>query len=266
MSKPADAARALRWWGPLDTTPDGCTRVGVGPLDLLVERRPDEWRIRQREEAQASEDRVTRVACDAAARDAVEWERMLRVGTDTATHGLDVVAKTADLPIVSLPVDPFVLPPRTGVVFYVSTPLWLGLTCGGEVVFETPILAPRQTWVGAPAGPGGPAYANRTQCRRQLDELPVRPHRAISPVAVENRAGTPRAIERLVLSVPYLTLFATASAQLWTERIEIELDGEETESRICPGSPDEASGTEPLAPPREPMPTGRLGRMLAAVL
>lgn len=271
MADTEPTAASATWWGPANVAEDGGLRAAIGPLAMLLLRRADEWRFLCVEEPEASEQRLSLEPCpgdatlDDVCRDPGDAVRVVRIGADTRADPLELRARTADLPVVSVPADPFVLPPDTEVVFYVSTPLRLALACRDEIVFETPLSAPRRTWVGAPTGPGGPAYANRTQCRQSLDELPARPHRAITPVAVANRGAKARQVDRLVLSLPYLALYATEGARLWTERIEIELTDEAAESRVIPGVPIEAGEAARIAEPREATPSGGLGRMIAAV-
>ncbi len=271
MADTESTASSAAWWGPLTVAEDSGLRAAIGPLSLLLTRRADEWRVLCVEASQASEQRLVIEPCsndatlDDASDDPRERGRTVRIGVTTSAHPVEFRARTADLPVVSVPADPFVLPPDTQVVFYVSTPLWLAVACRDQIVFETPLPTPRQAWVGAPTGPGGAAYANRTQCRQNLDEIPIRPHRAITPVAVANRGSKARAVERLVLSLPYLALYAAPGARLWTERIEIELADASEDSRVIPGVPAEAGEATRIAAPREETPSGSLDRMIAAV-
>lgn len=271
---------ARRWWGPLDVETEGAHRLAVGPLELVVERHEHAWRVRHRSDPDAPDDRlcseaVPRSAAGASSQAEHAPERgvvehlddvTLRIGGETARMPLEVVALTADRPVVSLPVDPFVVPSGRSVRLFVSTPLWLALESGGERLCELPIARPSDTWVGANIGPGQAAYANRTQCRQLLSALPFRPHRAISPVRVTNRSRDALPLERVVLSVPFLSLHANDDGMLWTETIDVAIDDDgRIESEIGDEPPPEARATQPVSPARTKPPGGGLGRMLASV-
>ena len=244
---------------------------------LEIERRAHEWRLRHREESTASDDRLTRGLVESRKGDLLpeatggsresagsSWDRILRIGAETAGAALEIVALTADRPVVTVPVNPFLIPPRASLLLFVSTPLWLGVEREGERLFEVPISRPRDTWVGAQTGPGQAAYANRTQCRQDLEELPFRPHRAVSPIQVTNRSGAVFALEHLVLSLPFLSLYQGKHDLIWTERIEVTVD-EGIDSEIRFEAPAEAGQAHQISTRRGDPPSGRLGQMLASV-
>ncbi len=166
---------------------------------------------------------------------------------------------------MSLPADPFLVPQSTTVTLFVSTPLWLDVRVDDETVLDVPTLRPRDIWIGPSTGPGEAGYANRTQCRQQLEEIPVRPYRVLTPVVVANRSQEPRALERLMLAVPYLSIFATDAGRLWTERIELTIGTDESESQIVPGAPQDAADARIVASARRTPPGDRLDRLLADV-
>lgn len=243
---------------------DCCRTLALGPSELAAERRSHEWRLRHREVPTAAEDRCT-LSEGTAPDEGDGWSTVKRIGGSSHADGLAVLPRTADRPIVSLPADPFVVPQSTTVTLFVSTPLWLDVRIDGETALEVPTLRPRDIWIGPTTGPGEAGYANRTQCRQQLDEIPVRPHRVLTPVVVHNRSREPRALERLMLAVPYLAVFATGTNRLWTERIELTIRTDESESRIVPGAPEDAVDGRVVAAARETAPAGGLGRLLADV-
>lgn len=243
---------------------DHCRTLALGPSLLAAERRSHEWRLRHREDPTAPDDRFSLSECPGG-EDDEPWSTVKRIGGEPHGESLAILPRMADRPIVSLPADPFVVPQSTIVTLFVSTPLWLDVHIDGQTVFDVPTLRPRGIWIGATTGPGEAGYANRTQCRQQLDEIPLRPHRVLTPVAVDNRSGEPRALERLMLAVPYLSIFATESGRLWTERIELTLHDDAADSRIVPGLPPGVSGGEIVTPARKTAPVGHLGRLLADI-
>ena len=62
-------------------------------------------------------------------------------------------------------------------------------------------------------------YSSSTFCRTNLEELPLRPHRVISPIIIYNNAKHPLLLERLSLPLPYLSVYADENLGLWTEEI-----------------------------------------------
>lgn len=222
--------------------------------------------MRHREDPQATEDRLQLATC--AIEPAVDesWTQVRRIGGAPRDGTLVVLPRTADRPIVSLPADPFVVPQHATLVLFVSTPLWVEVRFEDAAVFDVPTLRPVDTWVGPTTGPGEAAYANRTQCRQELDEIPLRPYRALTPVEVRNRSASPRPLERLRLAVPFLSLFSTDEGRLWTERIELSIEDDRTDSRIAAGAPAEARGAVLVSAPRLATPSGGLGRILANIL
>lgn len=261
------------WWGPLEVPCKSVHVLEIGPLELQVERHDREWRIRHREylreDLQQPDGRLptqsVRPVRSLGEPPVETWERILRIGMDTAAEPLELVAQTADRPIVTVPADPFLIPPRGQVLLFVSTPLWIAIECRNQRLFEVPIGRPSDTWVGARTGPGQAAYANRTQCRQELDEVPFRPHRALSPLHVSNRSSRALPLERVVIAMPYLSLYADDDQTIWTERVDVTIDDDKTISAIRPGAPEQAASARTLSARRTAPPSGRLGQMLASV-
>ena len=233
---------------------------------IQIARDEHEWRVRHREERKQPSDQFSLTEHEALRQPANEiGDRSVRIGTGADESPISIQALTADRPLVSLPENPFVLPPQGVVDLFVSSPLWIGLAIGDQRIFEIPTQRPSDSWVGPNTGPGYPAYANRTQCRQQLAEIPLRPHRALTPVRVANHTREVRPLERVVLALPYFSLFATEKHGLWTEQIEVTLGEEDVESKIQPGPPMIAGNAQFVSPPRSEPTTGALGRVLASV-
>ena len=83
---------------------------------------------------------------------------------------------------------------------------------------------PSDTWFGPSTLEGELCYESKTAVRFNLDNVPRRPHRAISVVRIRNRTDTQLSLERLKIPLPNLSLFGTEDGQLWTESITLERD------------------------------------------
>ena len=115
-----------------------------------------------------------------------------------------------------------------------------------------PIYRPSDTWFGPSTREGELCYGSQTNCLLHLDELPFRPHRAITPVMVKNKAETALLIERMSLPVNYLSLFHASSGQLWTQTITMERREEENVAtlQLAKGLPSQAGRAMPVCGPR----------------
>lgn len=210
-----------QWWGRFAVEERQALRWRIGPLTLWVRRLAQEWQLSHRRDDDAEQD-STEIAApesdwDAAAR--AELERFVFRRTGAA---LELTPALADRPVVTRPVVPFYLGGGEEVTVYVSSPLWLRVAAGEVVMRELAIQRPSDTWVGPSTREGELCYASRTHCRLEADELPRRSYRAVTPLLIRNRDRRPLLIERLSLPVAYLSLFATAQGELWTQTVTIK--------------------------------------------
>lgn len=100
-----------------------------------------------------------------------------------------------------------------------------------------------------------------------LEELPQRPHRAITPVLIINHADATLSVERLNLPVPLLPLYAASCGQLWTPQVNLirEKDGDMAELKINNTPPAEAELPVQLSEPRTRADSSVLFRAFNAV-
>lgn len=107
------------------------------------------------------------------------------------------------------------------------------------------------------------AYASKTACRLSLDELPKRPHRAVTPIRIFNRAASSLKLERILVPVPNLILFYSEDQGLWTQTISLSRNEERgglAELEIERDSPDSVDSVTAEWPAREQ----REGRLIQA--
>ncbi len=168
---------------------------------------------------------------------------------------LHLKPRLADRPVVIRPRQTVALLSGQRTTLYLSTPIWLRVEVGDPPVLlkEVPVLRMSDTWFGPNTREGELCYAGRTHARHSLEELPERAHRAITPLTIHNRAGSPLMLEKISLPVPLLALYGDALGRLWTQALTLvrESDSDLASVRI-EGQPELGSGDlTRLAEPRQ---------------
>jgi hypothetical protein len=85
-----------------------------------------------------------------------------------------------------------------------------------------------------------------------LENVPVRVHRAVTRVTIQNEADSQLLIERLSLPAPYLSLFETSDGLLWTEAVTMvrSRDTDMVNLQIETTLPQEAKSGKLIGEPR----------------
>lgn len=238
------------WWGPREVPLGSCGRWRIGPAVLWIERLHSEWRLATES---APDDDAVDVAVPAEAPDLLELDTVMRFGMSSDGAEITLQPRLADRPVVTRPRKPFFVPPRESVTLFVGSPVWVALSLDADVeLTELPIRRPADTWFGSPID-GELCYASHTGCRLRREEVPIRPHRALSKVRVVNRASTGFVLERMQLPVEYLELYRAVDGSLWSQDVELvraEADAP-TPMSIQPGAPELAEDGELVAGPRK---------------
>lgn len=134
-------------------------------------------------------------------------------------------------------------------------------------MLDLPVQRPSDTWFGPSSREGEVCYAARTRAILDLQDLPLRTVRATTPVRIKNNGQTPLLLERLLLPIPHLSLFATHDGRLWTEELSIHCDQEMRSAhlQIGKGAPAMTGTTQQLNPPRVLPERGVFTRALGAI-
>ncbi|MCW9023646.1 MAG: hypothetical protein OQK73_03085 [Gammaproteobacteria bacterium] len=256
------------WWGKFNFDMAQIRQWRIGALTLNVQCLQHEWQVAYEQDRDFDENNVSY--------EINEIDVFSETLKNTAryifreTSGLlTVTPLLADRPVISRPNTTFNLTPGEEVKLYVSTPLWLrlGVDNTEEKLAEIAIQRPSDTWFGPSTLEGELCYASTTHCRLNLEEMPHRPHRAITPVIIQNQANTMLAVDRLNVPTPLLSLYASSNGHLWTPTISLvrEKDGDMAGLKIDTSAPIEAHGGIQLSQPRQTGKTDILIRAFNAV-
>lgn len=243
-----------RWVGEHRIEVDTTLALRLGPLGLWLSRQPREWTV----VTSAGDDSLDpRLACTTVG---PGWEPPEQAVVHRFAGGLDdtlvrLDPQLADRPIVVRPQPSLRIVPSGHAVLFVSTPIWLRISLTGPArsLLEVPTWRPSDTWFGADTRRGRLCYAGRTLARLSFENVPLRPHRAITRITVANHAADAFEVERLAIPTPHLSLFQDSGGSFWTQGV--------TASRGRAGSfdgvdldedpPPEATGATKVASARE---------------
>jgi hypothetical protein len=254
------------WWGPVSLDKETAGRWEVGPSTLWLYRRPQEWRLFHQPstdprtaDPMANRSGVTVPLPDdelAALLDAPSEDLQIsRYSLRRTDANIALQPALADRPVVSRPEHPLFVPPSESVTLYLSTAVWIQVMLPerDRLLQEVPSFRMSDTWFGPSTVDGEFCYATRTAGRLQLDHLPRRAHRAVTPLRIKNTARDALALERVQLPAPHLALYTTPDHRLWTQGVTMtRTEGREGAGvQIRSGPPADAQHATLLHAPRE---------------
>ena len=225
-TRPPEPRAEQVWWGDFQANVGEVRRWRIGPSTLWAERLEHEWRV-WREEAGDHLASDVEVAILADPAEIPEGAGAHRLTFERSVRSLTLQPLLADRAVIVKPESPLFVPSGETITLYVSTPVWIALRFGlpPQTLLEFPGFRPSDTWFGPSTREGELAYAARTTGRLTLAELPVRPHRAVTPVRVRNQGTDALLLERLKVPVTYLSLYRGASegtgVRLFTEPVTL---------------------------------------------
>ncbi len=211
----------MTWWGTFEIPEGRAGRFRIGPLDLWIERRRAEWRIGYQRTADAYDSALS-IEVPREPIDLLAMKEVHRFAVGDGEHFVTSSAQLPDRAMVTRPERPLVIPSGEEITLYVTTPLWIGLASGaapGKSLLELPIHRPSDTWFGPTNLEGELCYASRGFWRTAVEELQVRPHRAVTRVLIQNAAADALHAERLNLPVMRLHLWCSREGRLWTDDV-----------------------------------------------
>lgn len=244
------------WWGSFNLPENTTEEWQLGPLTLRCLCLSGEWQVAYERAPEDNDDMDSDWRQQHSLALPEELAQCARYVFDKTSGQLTITPRMPDRALVSRPRQPFNLVAGEEVLVYVSAPLWLALEVGDSrrLLEEIAIQRPSDTWFGPSTREGEMCYATKTNCRRNLDDLPRRPHRAIIPVLIRNLSDSLLPLERLSIPAPSLPVYASDCQRLWTPRVTLvrERDGDMAALRIDNKPPVEAGACTLLSKPRKP--------------
>lgn len=208
------------WWEPMALKAGQCWRYSVGTLLMYLQRGEHEWLLAWRElEDLAEHYRVVSEPADELPTD-LPAERFV---FQKVPGRFCLKPRLLERPVVVKNLQPVHLPPDEHMTFYISSPVCVAVELSKPVMLakEIPTLRLSDTWFGPSTREGELCYATRTHARSRLQDLPRRPHRAVTPVTVYNQSNEILTIDKLSIPVPYLAVYGTAEGMLWTDAVSL---------------------------------------------
>jgi hypothetical protein len=214
--------KATIWWGTFNLEQQKPRFWEIGSLLLGIEKKASEWRVisHSGDDPEKSAIRVGSEESPKFPKEIMPFKRFIHSET-TATTTVTLTPVLADRSQVSHADTPFFLPPNEHITIYVTSPIWVRIETGSpkHPLLEIPTIRQSDTWHGTTTQEGELCYASRTFCRTNLNELPVRSNRVITPVIIYNNAKHAVMIDRLCLPLPHLSIYVAPNGSLWTEEI-----------------------------------------------
>lgn len=244
---------ANAWWGETALGPGALRAWRIGPYRLWVRAGALEWRLWSLSSGDGMADGTS--LAEAAREDEVpDGAALTRVGLAQRDPVLTLRPAPADRDVVVRPDIPLIVPAGARVELYVTTPVWVVACAGpdGPTLLDEASHRMSDTWFGPNTLEGELAYALRTTARLELEELPYRPHRAITRVAVVNGAREAFSLEKLKVPVAGLALYSVPDSGLWTDSVTLERKqaSDEADAVVGGGPGVQAAQASRIAEPR----------------
>ena len=247
-----DLQKSNQWWQPVALSNGQSWQYTLGPLTLYLQRSPFEWLLGF---TRAPEQDTHSQTQSNAIRQLPELENLQRFVFRQSPAQFCLNPKLLDRPMVVKTRTQLSIPPAQQAIFYISSPVVIEVNLQQPACNLLDIVSQRlsDTWFGPSTLHGELCYADKTQARHIRADLPVRPHRAVTAVTIENNADTMLVIDKLSIPLPYLALYGLDDGSLWTDPITLQHDGNHvlTRFKITKQLPAGVTAAAKIAAPRQ---------------
>lgn len=239
------------WWHKMSLSRDQCWFYSIGPLQLYLKRLSNEWQC-SFEQLNETEERYHVVSSSTQCLPShLNAQRFI---FKNSPEQFSLTPLLLDRPVVIKTRQPVSIPPGEQAIFYISSPVSIRLALHKPdcVLQELPTQRLSDTWFGASTQQGELCYAAKTQARHSRAEIPLRSHRAVTPVTIENKSDQLLTINKFSIPVPFLAVYGSADGTLWTDPISLQHDGNHalTRFKISKQPPEGCTLADILSPPR----------------
>ncbi len=171
---------------------------------------------------------------------------------------LQVLPCLGELPCVVKPDSTFMILPGEKAKIHLSTPMNIRLVDldSSLVIDEIPVLHRVKTWFGESPTKGQLCHFTRIHAALIEENLPFRPHRALTHLCIENKSNAPIPIDKLKIPVNYLTLYQESRGVFVTSSLSVRIDNNENLKDLKIFAPEDLGGDRLtlIHPPREKLP------------
>lgn len=237
------------WWGESQVQESETRWWALGSLLVGVQRKAREWRVGH-EHFNTGE-----AILPVSDRPVDDLKTATRFVYAQPGERIKVIPALADRPVVTRPMSPLYLPPGEETILFVSSQVWVQMEAVElkTTLLDVPSVQPSETWFGPSTLDGEICYATKTHGRLLLEDLPLQPYRAVTPLEIINESAAALKLERVSLPVPNLTLYASDSGSLWTQKIIMRCgkDSQHASLKIKKRAPYQADNPVVVASPRQ---------------
>jgi hypothetical protein len=233
------------WWGELAIPGEDAVQLRIGPMLMWMRRVEGDLLLAT---TQLNESMHPNFEPLAESADDVPPEGSTLHRFAGVRGRVRLTPRLADRPIIARPEMPFWIPSGADVTVYVSAPLWAVVSTGEIELMELPLFRPSDTWFGPSTIQGELCYAVQTSLRRQLSMMPVRPHRAITAIQIQNHGPDSLRVQRIRLPVHLLGLYSSPDTLL-TRGVILERTGPNDDATV---KLEALLVSGQLSPPRQP--------------
>jgi hypothetical protein len=239
------------WWLPVELATDSCWSFDIGPLSIYFKRQAQQWLLAYERTGSIGERKLFSSSAAICMPPQLKAERYMFRQSPAA---LCLKPVLMDRPVVVKTMQPVHIAPTEQTTLYISSPVSVraSLQQPEYLLQEIAITRLSDTWFGPSTQVGELCYADKTHARYNKNELPRRPHRAITPVVIQNSSKHMLSLSKISIPVPYLAVYSSADGNLWTDPITLQHEGANSLARFRTGtlSATDASGTTLLSPAR----------------
>ncbi len=174
-----------------------------------------------------------------------------------ASPRLQVVPCLGEIPFVVKPDTTFMILPGEKAKIHLSTPMNIRLVDldSSLIIDEIPVLHRVKTWFGESPTSGQLCYFTRIHAALIEENLPFRPHRALTHIFIENSSNEPIPIEKLKIPVNYLTLYQESRGVFVTSTLSVRIDPNQNLKDLKIFAPENGGGElTTIHGPREKLP------------
>lgn len=255
------------WWGTVDVPENNSFLLSSTTFVLAVEHKAKEWCIHVKtDRARETEATDSEFKYSVGAFSPINCGDISRHIIKGKTNLLAIKPSLPDRTVVCRPKSSITITPGASVVIYLSIPIWLTIGLIDEqdtLLKEVATQRLSDTWFGASTREGELCYASQSIGRLEIDKLPFRLQRAITPLCINNKADNDLIFDRIALPATALSLFATQSGQLWTQDVELIREGDGDFAKLKLGQPQADSVL--INGPRVDLGHGQLIRAFSAI-